>query len=111
MVELMSFTGYLNFKNSPFKLLDSWKKKLDVEDKRFVRCNILLKSDLCLSFLVNASFKAVVSFDDFHAKERQAIVGGCLRRELNVGVNFLKFTIHVSCYLFYFIFLLYGIKM
>ena len=71
----MSFTGYLNFKNIPFKLLYSWKKKFAVEDKRLVRCNIFLKSD-CFAFLVNASFKAVVSFDDFHANERQAIVGG-----------------------------------
>ena len=45
-VELMSFTRYLDLKNIPFKLSDSWKKKLDVEDKCFVRCNILFKSDL-----------------------------------------------------------------
>ena len=50
MVELMSFIGYLNFKNIPFKLLYSWKKKFDVEDKGLVRCNIFLTSDFVLHF-------------------------------------------------------------
>ena len=33
---------------------------------------------LCSSILVNASCKAVVSFDDFQGNELQAIAGGCL---------------------------------
>ena len=32
----------------------------------------------CFSILVNASCKAVVSFDDFQGNEWQAIAGGCL---------------------------------
>ena len=42
------------------------------------------------------SFKAVVSFDDFHANGWQAIVDGWLHYELNGGVGFIKFTIHFS---------------
>ena len=45
-------------------------------------------------FFVNASFKVMVSFDDFHANESQAIVGGFLHCELNGGVGFIKFTIY-----------------
>ena len=46
MVESMSFSGYFNLtKNILFKLLHSWKKVICLDDKRFARSNIVLKSD------------------------------------------------------------------
>lgn len=42
-------------------------------------------------FSVNASLKAVFSFNDFDANEWQAFVGGCLHREFSAGgVGFIR---------------------
>ena len=45
IAESMSFSGYFNFKNIPFKFLHSCKTKSCVDDKRFARSNIVLRSD------------------------------------------------------------------
>ena len=37
MAELMSFSGYFNFKNISFKFLHSCERKACVDDKRFAR--------------------------------------------------------------------------
>ena len=52
---------------------------LVVEEKPFV----------CL-FSVSASFKVVVTSDDFYANEWQVIVGGCLHSELSRRVDFIQ---------------------
>ena len=45
VAELMSFSGYFNFKNISFKFLHSCERKSCVDDKRFARSNIVLNSD------------------------------------------------------------------
>ena len=45
IAELMSFSGYFNFKNISFKFLHSCERKSCVDDKRFARTNNVLNSD------------------------------------------------------------------
>ena len=44
MADSMTFLGYFNFKNIPFKVLHSCKKKSCVDDNRFARSSIVFKS-------------------------------------------------------------------
>ena len=45
IAEPISFSGYFNFKNIPFKFLHSRVRNSGVDDKRFPRSSIVLRSD------------------------------------------------------------------